>query len=105
MGANAQGVGGFGIKARDLSESQARDIFSVGRVVGYTVASLEGSPGKYAKGRARLAPTKPFTVLPDFVFDADVWLDILAGRWGGMGRDYHSGDRELHPAHDWRKRP
>ena len=82
MGENEVDGGGFGIVGAVVGTALAESVFEKGGEIGHRLARRAGElSGLRAPGR-ELAASKPFTVLPNELFDGDVkWQVLSAGRW------------------------
>ena len=83
MGASTHDHGGYGLVAATVTDTVLRECLEVGEQPGFTVARLNGDLSGLKHPERAIKATKPFTRLPDCLFDGTVaWTSLTKGRWG-----------------------
>ena len=80
-GESEEDLGGFGVVASELTESELENVLRRCHCVARTISELSGDIRGLRDPSKELKATKPSTLLPHWIFEEDRWIDIGGGRW------------------------
>ena len=81
MGSNELDHGGFGVCVTQVSDEELASLRASAEQPGFALNMQDSEVNGLPHPERVIAPTVPFSVLPDQLFDLERWKVVMHGRW------------------------